>query len=178
MRSLSDFSTEASFSAQFLQTSFTVHGDLDVEREPLLDLVFAVGNLLHGASKVRGLGLREKSDVAKVDAEQRNFCLTRDLRSAQQRAVATKDDDGLRPACAVRHVGHDIRGSDGEVDRFALENADVDCSVTKEPGDVTSGGHGFGATGVAHEQHASGHEGPSAIARARSLSSSARGTCT
>src|SRR5450631_2040968 len=149
-----------------------VDGDLDVKREPLLNLVLAVGNLLHGPGKVGGLGLSEKADVAKVDAEQRNLSLASHLRCAQKRAVATEHDHRFGAARAVRCVWHHSSAGNGEITGFALKNTDVDRGLAQESGDFAGSGYCLGAAGVAHEQHASAHEGPSAMARARSLSSS------
>ena len=49
--------------------------DLDVEREPLFDLVVALGDATHRSGEVGRLGLGEKADVSEIDAEQRNRLL-------------------------------------------------------------------------------------------------------
>ena len=41
------------------------------------------------------------------------------------------------------------------------------AASAQESRDLAGGGYRFGAAGVAHEQHASAHDGPSAMARAK-----------
>src|SRR5207249_4827375 len=75
----------------------TVAQDRHLESHSLLDGVRPLHRLLDDGAEVLLVGLGQETDMTEVDAEQCRSCATRELGTAQQCAVAPKDNDQLAP---------------------------------------------------------------------------------
>ena len=69
--------------------------DPALERHPLVDREAALGDLGEDLVELAGLRLRQEADLAEVDAEDRDVDLGDRPHGAQERPVATEDDERI-----------------------------------------------------------------------------------
>ena len=132
------------------------------EGHPLLDLVGPADDVVDRRRRVLALGLGEEADVAEVDAEQRHAGSPRVLGAAQDRAVATEDDDELAALGRVVGVGLDDRSDvDGsEHPRLVGRERHLDVGGAQPLDDATRDVDDLGSGRVCHEQDPAGHGAP------------------
>jgi len=101
---------------------------LNIDCHPLLDHPGAIHDGLHNRVDVLALSLGKEPDVTEIDSQERHIGNTRQLRTAQDRAITTEHNDELAPVSGV-FVG----GNNDDVDPLKIVS---DQSITILLGDA------------------------------------------